>query len=100
MKNTQKAQIIIYIEQLRLIESELFKLASKYGVGTIEELDKLIIKGKLSEEAVGEDLFIFDHLLTEKEKTEKNLSKLNIKKGDILKNLQHLLGLPKLSFRI
>lgn len=97
MKDTQKAQIIISIEQLRLIESELFQLTSKYGVDTVEELDKLMIQGKLSEDTVGDDLFIFDHLLSEKEKIEKNLSKLNIKKGDIWKNLQHLLGLPKLS---
>lgn len=100
MNDTKKAQIIISIEQLRLIESELFQLTSKYGVNTIEELDKLIIQGKLSEDAVGDDLFMFDHLLSKKEKIEKSLSKLNIKKADIWKNLQYLLGLPKLSSQI
>ena len=66
MNNAQKAQTIIYTEQLRLIETELFQLVSKYGVNTVNELDKLIVQGKLSEAAIGEDLFLFDHLLTER----------------------------------
>ena len=100
MTDTKKAEIILLTEQLRLIESELFILTSKYGVKTIEDMDKLISAGKLSEESVGEDLFTFDHLLAEKEKLEKKLSQLHIKKADIWKNLQHLLGLPKLNTRI
>lgn len=100
MNDSQKAQIIVITEKLRLIESELFRLASKYGVSTIGELDKLIIQGKLSEDAVGDDLFVFDQLITEKDKIEKELVQLKIKKADIWKNLQHLLGLPKLSSRI
>lgn len=98
--NTKKAKMILSIEQLRLIESELFRLTSKYGVETIDELDNRIAKGKLSEDAIGEDLFIFDSLLSEKEKVEKELYKLNIKKGNIWKSFQHLLELPKLSSRI
>lgn len=100
MKSLKKAETIISIEKLRLIETELFRLTSKYGVKTIKELDSLIEKGKLSEEAIGDDIFVFDYLLCEKEKVEKELQELNIKKGDVWRNLQHLLGLPKLSFRI
>ena len=92
--------MILSIEKLRLIESELFRLASKYGVKTLDDLDRLVVKGKLSEEAIGDDLFVFDNLISEKEKVEKELYKLNIKKGNVWKSLQHLLELPKLSSRI
>lgn len=100
MNDTKKAKKILSIEKLRLIESELFRLTSKYGVKTIDELDKRVAGGKLSEEAVGEDIFIFDYLLSEKEKVEKELSQFNIKKNDVWKTLQRLLELPKLSSRI
>lgn len=100
MSDSKKAKIILSIEKLRLIESELFRLTSKYGVKTISELDNLIAKGKLSESAVGDDLFAFDHLLLEKERLEKELYNLNVKKGDVWKSLQSLLELPKLSTRI
>jgi len=100
MNHTKKAKIILSVEKLRLIESELFRLTSRYGVKTISELDSLVAKGKLSEDAIGDDLFIFDNLLLEKEKAEKELYKLNVKKGNIWKSLQSLLELPKLSSRI
>lgn len=100
MKDIKEAKKIILIEGIRLIESELFRLGSKYGVKTVDQLDKLIAGGKLSEEAVGEDLYLFDYLISEKEKVEKELNKLNIKKDQVWKNLQNLLRLPKLSFRI
>lgn len=100
MTDGKKAKIILYVEKLRLIESELFRLASKYGVKTIDELDKYVAEGKLSEEAVGDDIFAFDYLLSEKEKVEKELSALNVKKGSIWKSLQRLLELPKLSSRV
>lgn len=100
MKDTQKAQIIILTEQLRLIESEIFRLTSKYGVKTIDELDKLVYEGKLSEEMLGEDLFTYDYLLSEKKEKEKELLKYNINKEVIWKNLKNLIGLPKLNTRI
>lgn len=88
------------IEKLRLIESELFRIASKYGVKTINDLDRLISRGKLSEKNVGEDLFLFDHLLSQKKALEKKLSELNVRKSSVWKSLQNLLELPKLSSRI
>lgn len=97
MKDTKEAKKILLIEKIRLIESELFRLGSKYGVKTVDELDQLIASGKLSEEIVGEDLYLFDYLIFEKEKAAKELAKLKIKKAAVWKNL---LGLPKLSFRI
>ncbi len=71
MTDTKKAQKILLIEKLRLVESELFRLASKYGIKTIDELDKHIAEGKLSEKAIGDDLFIFDSLLCEKRENRK-----------------------------
>lgn len=100
MSEQNKAKAIILIEKLRLIETELFRLASKYGVKTADDLDKLLSKGKLSEKTVGEDFFLFDHLLSEKTKIEKSLGKLKLKKANLWQNLQDLLELPKLSFRI
>lgn len=100
MEDKKKAKTIIFIEKMRLIESELFRIASKYGVRTISELDNLVAKGKLSEDAIGDDLFVFDNLLLEKEKVEKELQRLDVKKGSVWKSLQSLLELPKLSSRI
>jgi hypothetical protein len=99
MSKKDKSKAIILIEKLRLLETEIFRLASKYGVKSVEELDKLVEKGKFSEEELGEDLFIFDHLIAEKEKIEKELKTLQINKANIWENFQNLLGLPKLSFR-
>jgi len=99
MSDKDKSKAIILIEKLRLLETEIFRLASKYGVKSVDELDKLVEKGALSEEKLGEDFFVFDHLLEEKEKVEKELKALQINKANIWKNFQNLLGLPKLSFR-
>ncbi|MBI2430417.1 MAG: hypothetical protein HYV39_00130 [Candidatus Levybacteria bacterium] len=98
--NDKKAKAILLIEKIRLIESEIFQLSAKYGVKSVEELDKKIKKGTLTEKIVGDDVFTLDYLLEEKEKIEQELAKLHIKKSEVWKNLQHLLELPKLSFRI
>lgn len=100
MSKKDKSKAIILIEKLRLIESEIFRLSSSYGVKTVDELDELIEKGKFSEKEVGDDLFIFDNLLAQKEEAEKELNKLGIKKESTWENLQNLLGLPKLNFQI
>ncbi len=99
MTPQEKSKTIILIEKLRLLESEIFRLTSKYGIKTIDEVDKLVEKGQLSEKELGDDLFLFDHLLEEKESVEKELKKLDINKRDVWKNLQNLLGLPKLNFQ-
>src|SRR5437763_1241759 len=98
MTDIKKAKTIVLIEKLRFIESELFRIASKYGIKTIDELDALIAKGKISEETIGEDLFLYDTLLSEKENLERELRKLKVAKNNIWKSLQNLLELPKLNF--
>lgn len=67
MSKKDKSKAIIFIEKLRLIESEIFRLSSRYGIKTVDELDKLVKKGSISEKELGEDLFIFDNLITQKE---------------------------------
>lgn len=99
MNIKNKSNAIITIEKLRLVESELFRLSSKYGVKTVDGLDKLIAKGKLTEKKVGEDFFLFDHLLEEKETLEKKLKELSINKNSLWESLQSLLGLRKLNFQ-
>lgn len=98
--NSGKAKAVILIEKIRLVESEIFRLSAKYGIKSVEELDKKVENGTLTEKIVGDDVFTMDYLVGEKEKLEQELTKLHIKKSEVWKNLQHLLGLPKLSFRI
>lgn len=100
MSDDKKAAAIISIERIRLIESELFVLSAKYGIKSVEELDRKIKEGTLTEKIVGDDVFTMDYLVGEKERLEQKLTKLHVKKSEVWKNLQHLLGLPKLSFRI
>lgn len=99
MTTQEKSRTILFIEKLRLIESEVFRLSSRYGVRTIDELDHLIETGNLSEKEVGDDIFLFDYLLEQKDSLEKELKKLEISKSEVWKNFQDLLGLPKLSLR-
>lgn len=96
----KKANKIVLIEKLRLIESEIFRLSAKYGIKTVAQLDSLVASGKLTEKLLGNDLFTLDHLLAEKEKVEKELEKLNIRRGEQWKSLQDLLELQKLSSKI
>ena len=100
MKDTKRADKIVLIEKLRLVESEIFRLSAKNGIKTIEQLDTLVASGKLTEKLLGDDLFTLDHLLSEKEKIEKELEKLNIRRGEQWKSLQDLLELQKLSSKI
>lgn len=100
MSNDKKAKAVIFIEKIRLIESELFAISAKYGVKSVEELDKKIKDGTLTEKIVGDDIFAMDYLVEERAKLEQELTKLHIKKSEVWENLQHLLGLPKLNFRI
>lgn len=98
MKDT-KAKSIVTLEKLRLVESELFRLTSRYGVKTIDDLDSKIKSGNLSEQELGEDFFRFDHLHSEKKMLEKKLKRLSIKKSRVWESLQNLLGLPKSSIQ-
>ena len=53
--------------RLRLVESQLLRLAHKFGVQTVTELDKLVQKGQIHEDEAFEDYFEFDHLEAERD---------------------------------
>ncbi len=67
----------LYLEhRLRLVESELLRLAHKYGVQTVAELDRLVQSGKVHEEEAFEDYFEFDYLEAERDKIRELLATL------------------------
>ena len=53
--------------RLRLIESQLFDLASRYGIQTVAELDELVQSGRIHEDEAFEDYFQFDYLEAERD---------------------------------
>ena len=93
----KKAKAIVTIEKLRLVEAEVFSTLSKYGIKSVDDMDKKLSSGKLSEKEVGEDFFILDHLIEQKKKLEKDLSSLSINKASVWKSFQDLLELPRLN---
>lgn len=62
--------------RLRLIESQLWELAHKYGVQTVAELDARIQRGDFHESETFEDYFEFDHLEAERETLQESLREL------------------------
>ncbi|WP_423225698.1 hypothetical protein [Candidatus Amarolinea aalborgensis] len=66
--NTTPAQLErdslrLYLERkLRLVESELFTLAHRYGVRTVAELDQAVQAGRFHEPEAFDDYFRFDYL--------------------------------------
>lgn len=55
-------------KSLRLIESELFSLAQRYGVQNVTELDEEIQQGAFHEGESFDDYFRFDYLESERRK--------------------------------
>ncbi|MGC9393401.1 MAG: hypothetical protein ACP5J4_00950 [Anaerolineae bacterium] len=62
--------------QMRLIESQLFSLAHKYGVRTVVELDHLVQSGALHEDDAFEDYFEFDYLEATRDTLRESLREL------------------------
>ena len=53
--------------RLKRCESELFNLARKYGVSSIEDFEEEYKRGNIEEERTWEDFFRLDHLEAERE---------------------------------
>jgi len=53
--------------RLKVVESELFLLAKRYGVSNVQELDKMIQEGRFHEQDAFEDYFKFDNLEAERD---------------------------------
>lgn len=98
MTTKNKADVIVATEKLRLIESEIFSLSSRYGIETIDDLENLISSGKINENDLGDDFFRLDYLIAQKNELEKTFKSLSINKLAIWKNFQDLLELPRQSF--
>jgi hypothetical protein len=65
----ERESLKVYLQRnLRLIESELFGLARRYGVRSVTELDEKIQQGAFHEDESFEDFFRFDHLENERRK--------------------------------
>lgn len=62
--------------RLKIIESELFLLAKRYGVRDVQELDRMIQEGRFHEQEAFEDYFKFDNLEAERDLLLEHLQKL------------------------
>jgi hypothetical protein len=68
-KELERESLQAYLEaRRRQVEAQLFLLATKHGVRTVQELDAAIQQGKIREAEGFEDFFVFDHLETERGK--------------------------------
>ena len=62
--------------KLKVIESELYLLAKRYGVSGVVEFDRMVKEGKFHEEDSFEDYFRFDNLEAERDLIISHLEKL------------------------
>lgn len=62
--------------KLKVIESELFLLAKRYGVKDVFEFDKMVREGRFHEQDTFEDYFRFDNLEAERDLILEHLEKL------------------------
>lgn len=73
----ERESLRVYLERrLRLVESELFTLAQRFGVETIHELDQAVRAGRFHETDAFEDFFRFDYLEAEIDSLKELLSQL------------------------
>jgi hypothetical protein len=64
----ERESLRLYVEKkVRVVESELLRLAHKYGVQNVTELDEMIRQGKYHEDEAFEDYFEFDNLESERD---------------------------------
>jgi hypothetical protein len=64
----ERESLRLYVQRkIRLIESELLRLAHQYGVQNVTELDEMVRQGKYHEDEAFEDYFEFDNLESERD---------------------------------
>lgn len=73
-EDLEKESVKTYLH-VRLVqcESEIFNIAKKYGISSIEEFEDRYKKGEIEEEGTWEEFFRLDHLEAEKEAIKKAL---------------------------
>jgi len=64
------------LEQLRLLQAEKHLRCARFGVNSLEEMDKLIAEGKVEEEEILDDFQNVDYLTTRIEHLEQLLETL------------------------
>jgi len=73
-EDLEKESVKTYLHfKLVHCESEIFNIAKKYGISSIEEFEERYKKGEIEEEGTWEDFFKLDHLEAEKESIKKAL---------------------------
>ncbi len=73
-EDLEKESLRTYLHiKLRRCESEIFNIAKKYGISSIEEFEERYEKGEIEEEGTWEDFFKLDQLEAEKESIKKAL---------------------------
>ena len=73
----EKASLRAYLEaRLRETEAQVFLLAKKHGVQTVQEFDAAVQAGRIRESNGFEDFFAFDHLEMDREKIVEALQSL------------------------
>jgi hypothetical protein len=76
-RDLERESLRVYLNRrLKLIDSELFLLAKRYGVKDVFEFDEKVRDGKFHEEESFEDYFRFDNLQAEREKILSYLEKI------------------------
>ena len=65
-EQVQQDSLRLYLERRRrFVESELYALAHRYGVQTVEQFDEAVRAGRFQESDAFEDYFRFDFLESE-----------------------------------
>jgi len=65
----EKVSLRAYLEaRRREVEAQLFLLARKHGVATVQEFDQAVQAGRIHEAEGFEDFFAFDRLEVERDK--------------------------------
>jgi hypothetical protein len=73
----EKASLRVYLEaRLRETEAQLFLLAKKHGVHTVQEFDAAAQAGRIPESDGFEDFFAVDHLEADRAKLMEALQSL------------------------
>ena len=73
----ERESLHAYLEaRRRQVEAQLFQLATKHGVRTVQEFDAEIRQGRIREAVGFEDFFTFDHLEAERGKILEALNSL------------------------
>ncbi len=71
-KDLERESLKLFLEEkLKKLEIERFAITKKYGVSSIDEMEKFYREKKISEKDSWEDFFRLDHIETEIETTKK-----------------------------